>query len=384
MLRSHDEDLGAISCAGTLALDLPPGVAVVGGRRTLTADIGYALQPAADGSGDVLTLTNADAIITPLATLARVGSPTGDPLAPGAGGRAGRRRSPIRPTIRRPARRQPAAPAAAGRAAPTANPSFNCGNARTRGEIAVCNDAGLAGARPADGQPVHRALCRAPTPSERALLQRTRDRFLSYRDRAAPTPASPTPIAAGCARFRTSWPAAGRGVAASPRVACADGRYPLAIALAMGAMMRLESPGHVGDRRARGAVAAASPPARRRPHPHRAAPPACAGPEHRQFDFWVGHWDVYPTGKRKLVAHSLIEKLYAGCAIRENWMPLGGNARRQPQQLRRRADKRWHRPGVQFVQCAGRVRRRPGRRQDGADRLLARGQRPGPGRARCG
>ena len=52
-------------------------------------------------------------------------------------------------------------------------------------------------------------------------------------------------------------------------------------------------------------------------------PPACAGAEHRQFDFWVGSWDVDPTGKPGQVAHSLIEKLYDGCAIRENWMPFG-------------------------------------------------------------
>lgn len=54
------------------------------------------------------------------------------------------------------------------------------------------------------------------------------------------------------------------------------------------------------------------------------APAACAAPEHRQFDFWVGRWDVYPAGTEKLIAHSLIEKLYGGCAVRENWMPLGG------------------------------------------------------------
>lgn len=53
-------------------------------------------------------------------------------------------------------------------------------------------------------------------------------------------------------------------------------------------------------------------------------PPACTAAEHRQFDFWVGYWDVYPTGKDTLVAHSLIEKLYGGCAIRENWLPLKG------------------------------------------------------------
>jgi len=58
-----------------------------------------------------------------------------------------------------------------------------------------------------------------------------------------------------------------------------------------------------------------------------AAPPAtpstppCAAPEYHELDFWVGKWDVYPTGKDKLVAHSLIESVY-GCGIRENWMPL--------------------------------------------------------------
>ncbi|HEX6604652.1 MAG TPA: hypothetical protein VF027_07215 [Sphingomicrobium sp.] len=57
-----------------------------------------------------------------------------------------------------------------------------------------------------------------------------------------------------------------------------------------------------------------------------AAPPplACDSAEHRQFDFWVGRWDVYRPDTGKLVAHSLVEKLYAGCAIRENWMPLQG------------------------------------------------------------
>jgi hypothetical protein len=49
--------------------------------------------------------------------------------------------------------------------------------------------------------------------------------------------------------------------------------------------------------------------------------PSCTSPEHRQFDFWVGQWDVYGP-KGRLAAHSLIEKVYNGCGIRENWMPL--------------------------------------------------------------
>jgi hypothetical protein len=59
--------------------------------------------------------------------------------------------------------------------------------------------------------------------------------------------------------------------------------------------------------------------------PDRPAPKAgpCFDPEYHQFDFWVGRWAVSPTGSAKVVAQSLIEKLYGGCAIRENWMPVG-------------------------------------------------------------
>ena len=71
---------------------------------------------------------------------------------------------------------------------------------------------------------------------------------------------------------------------------------------------------------------AASPPAAA------AGPPAyvqgCATAAHASFDFWVGEWEVYPNlddpAKAPLVANSRIERLYGGCAIRENWMPLHG------------------------------------------------------------
>lgn len=70
-------------------------------------------------------------------------------------------------------------------------------------------------------------------------------------------------------------------------------------------------------------------------------PPACAAAEHRQFDFWVGYWDVYFTGKPdKVVANSLIEKLYDGCTIRENWKSknsVGGSLNMYDP-----SDKRWH------------------------------------------
>ena len=70
-------------------------------------------------------------------------------------------------------------------------------------------------------------------------------------------------------------------------------------------------------------------------------PPACTAPEHRQFDFWVGRWDVYPTGKDALVAHSLIEKLYTGCTVRENWIPLKGGGGGSLN-MYDPADRHWH------------------------------------------
>lgn len=56
-----------------------------------------------------------------------------------------------------------------------------------------------------------------------------------------------------------------------------------------------------------------------------APPPKCDTPHDAEFDFWVGDWDVSPRGVSKVVAHSKIEKLYNGCAVRENWKPLNGN-----------------------------------------------------------
>lgn len=53
-------------------------------------------------------------------------------------------------------------------------------------------------------------------------------------------------------------------------------------------------------------------------------PPACAAPEHRQFDFWVGRWEVSPSGTERVIARSVIERMAGDCVIRESWMPLRG------------------------------------------------------------
>src|SRR5688500_19011251 len=67
--------------------------------------------------------------------------------------------------------------------------------------------------------------------------------------------------------------------------------------------------------------------------PQPAAPPPkpfdCTAPEHRQFDFWVGEWDVVPNPETRPAnappqpgrkpAINIIEKAHNGCVIIENW-----------------------------------------------------------------
>jgi hypothetical protein len=44
----------------------------------------------------------------------------------------------------------------------------------------------------------------------------------------------------------------------------------------------------------------------------------CTGPEHRQFDFWVGDWDTYEmTDTTKVVARNEVTLILDGCVLRE-------------------------------------------------------------------
>ncbi|HEV7780542.1 MAG TPA: tetratricopeptide repeat protein [Chitinophagaceae bacterium] len=51
--------------------------------------------------------------------------------------------------------------------------------------------------------------------------------------------------------------------------------------------------------------------------------PCSSDPRKREFDFWVGEWDVYNPGNL-LVGHSLIQKIAGECVILENWTGLRG------------------------------------------------------------
>ena len=147
------------------------------GRRSLMSDVDYTVQPAGDGSGNVVLLRNADAIITPLATLAKVGEPAPAPAAtPDENAVAPEH---LEPNVAE-------SESAAKQVGPQTNfagrPSYDCAAARSKGEIAVCSDSGLSALDVNMATQYRRALSSA-SPEERALLQSTRDRFLGYRDR---------------------------------------------------------------------------------------------------------------------------------------------------------------------------------------------------------
>ena len=48
----------------------------------------------------------------------------------------------------------------------------------------------------------------------------------------------------------------------------------------------------------------------------------CKAPEHRQFDFWLGSWDV--TAQGKPAGSNRIVSDMSGCVLVENWTAAGG------------------------------------------------------------
>jgi hypothetical protein len=54
-------------------------------------------------------------------------------------------------------------------------------------------------------------------------------------------------------------------------------------------------------------------------------PSPCSSPEHRQFDFWIGEWDVaLPDGQ--VAGRNRIESVEGGCGLQENWTAAGPQA----------------------------------------------------------
>ena len=46
---------------------------------------------------------------------------------------------------------------------------------------------------------------------------------------------------------------------------------------------------------------------------------ACSAPEYRQFDFWLGDWDVFEADTGARSAHVIVDRILDGCVIREQY-----------------------------------------------------------------
>ena len=75
------------------------------------------------------------------------------------------------------------------------------------------------------------------------------------------------------------------------------------------------------------------------------AHPCAADPSFRAFDFWIGEWDVQPTGSTRgpigSGSTSIIERQLDGCVIQENWLPLGGAGTGKSFNIYNRVTKQW-------------------------------------------
>ena len=198
--KSRDEDLNVTVCRGRFILELPPGVEnAFDGQRRLTADIEYAAQAAADGSGLVYHMEGAEPIVYRLATaggfvprMAQVpqqGQPAPQPTppapaapapvevaqAPDVRGTPAPQRSPA-------PKAEPKEKAAPQRQRTAASPSFNCSYARTRSERMVCSSGTLAARDRQMAALYYSAMANADV-GTRAHLRRSRDAFLTRRER---------------------------------------------------------------------------------------------------------------------------------------------------------------------------------------------------------
>lgn len=70
----------------------------------------------------------------------------------------------------------------------------------------------------------------------------------------------------------------------------------------------------------------------------------CNTPEHRQFDFWIGQWDVFlPNGQQ--AGANVIEKKLGDCVLHERWTGTSGSVG-ESFNVYRRDTKQWHQSWV--------------------------------------
>jgi len=191
VVGQSDPELGVTTCSGRFILELPPGSEnAFDGERRLSADVEYAAQTAADGSGLVYQMEGAEPIIYRLATVGGLVRARARPAEPQAAAPAAAPAPVQPPEPRRTVEAPPQPPAPKAQPAPerpaaaSAQPSFNCRNARARSEMMVCGSGALAALDRRMSSLFYSALAGAD-PATRASLRRSRDRFLAFRNRCA-------------------------------------------------------------------------------------------------------------------------------------------------------------------------------------------------------
>lgn len=100
-------------------------------------------------------------------------------------------------------------------------------------------------------------------------------------------------------------------------------------------------------------------------------PRGCDAPEQRQFDFWIGHWDVFGADG-KAAGENLIEPIAGGCALLESWRGAGGFSGKSLNSWDRHA-RRWRQ---HWVDSGGGLLRLEGALE--GHRMVLAGQGPHP------
>src|SRR5258706_3912846 len=73
--------------------------------------------------------------------------------------------------------------------------------------------------------------------------------------------------------------------------------------------------------------------------------PDCSAPEHHQFDFWIGSWDVVDAQGQKIGTNE-VTSLLKGCSLKEHWEGGGGGGIGESFSSYDRAVKQWHQTWV--------------------------------------
>jgi hypothetical protein len=67
----------------------------------------------------------------------------------------------------------------------------------------------------------------------------------------------------------------------------------------------------------------------------------CSAPEYRQFDFWIGDWEVH-NPKGQLAGTNHIESIEDGCGLQETWTSANGGVTGRSLNAYRPGTRRWH------------------------------------------